>query len=457
MVNIRSKQRKIVGGWTTKSVIIPIAITLAIIHAIVISVIILINVNSSRLSTIMQNYGQYIEDATSLQGGSSLLSETSSIFVLTPLDDNGEVNYRSLIAYANEIKRDRRGKDVLGRFMTYDVNSDVIEKIKIAAESAEQMLVIQRRAIGLVRSVYELPKIPVLDNLPTYELTESELSMTNEERLAYAAKMMYGPEYSSYKQLVSENTTESVGKLRAELSQKSSVASYNITITRIVMWVITILVILILLLTFVFMFRQLVVPLTKFTEKISSGDSLDADHGLYEVRLLASSYNGLLERKGDLENALRSAAETDALTGLPNRFSFNQLLSKKDERGYSVAAFLFDVNFLKITNDTKGHVAGDKLICDAGDCIKECFGNKEGSYCFRFGGDEFAALIKGCSRDEIDGYLEKFEALQKEKGISIATGYAYADEISESGLEKMFLEADKKMYENKATTHKNRI
>lgn len=127
-MNIRSKQRKIVGGWTTKSVIIPIAITLAIIHAIVISVIILINVNSSRLSTIMQNYGQYIEDATSLQGGSSLLSETSSIFVLTPLDGDGEVNYRSLIAYANEIVRDRRGKDVLGRFMTYDVIATLLKK-----------------------------------------------------------------------------------------------------------------------------------------------------------------------------------------------------------------------------------------------------------------------------------------------------------------------------------------
>ena len=47
------------------------------------------------------------------------------------------------------------------------------------------------------------------------------------------------------------------------------------------------------------------------------------------------------------------------------------------------------MNGLKQVNDTQGHEAGDKYICDTADILKECFGEE---YVYRLGGDEFAIV-----------------------------------------------------------------
>lgn len=51
----------------------------------------------------------------------------------------------------------------------------------------------------------------------------------------------------------------------------------------------------------------------------------------------------------------------------------------------------FDVNGLKIVNDSLGHLAGDEVIIAAADCISKTFG-KVGTV-YRVGGDEFVALV----------------------------------------------------------------
>ena len=169
--------------------------------------------------------------------------------------------------------------------------------------------------------------------------------------------------------------------------------------------------------------------------------------------MLALSYNKLLKRRNTLENVLRDAAECDALTKLPNRYSFNRAIDKDDESGYSAAVVLFDINYLKLTNDTQGHLAGDALICRSAECIRKCFGNVYNNNCFRFGGDEFAAIVVDVSPEDIKTMLEKFRDMQKEYNVSIAYGYEYARDIGDTSLRKLFLEADKKMYANKMDTH----
>ena len=167
--------------------------------------------------------------------------------------------------------------------------------------------------------------------------------------------------------------------------------------------------------------------------------------------MVAAAYNDVLKRRDTLDNILRSAAETDALTNLPNRYRFEQYLLESGERGYSMALLLFDVNYLKRTNDTEGHLAGDKLIRTAADCISSCFGE----YCFRFGGDEFAAIVKDCTPEKIDQMVARFEETEKAKNVSISLGYAYAREVGDTTFRQMMDEADKKMYEMKRQNHMN--
>lgn len=90
-------------------------------------------------------------------------------------------------------------------------------------------------------------------------------------------------------------------------------------------------------------------------------------------------------------------AETDALTQLPNRGRFNDVVASKDQADAPWGILLGDVDNLKLVNDTFGHRAGDDLICTVAARIASI---GEPGMSFRLGGDEFAIIVTGeTSRD----------------------------------------------------------
>ena len=127
-------------GVSIRSIILPTALTVAVLHVMIINVIFMINRSSSNLSTIMQNAGMYTQEATSILAGSSLLSETSSNFILMPLTESGEVNVFPLKAYAQELENPRRGHQILEKFQQYDVDPAVLSCVEAAAQSAEALM-----------------------------------------------------------------------------------------------------------------------------------------------------------------------------------------------------------------------------------------------------------------------------------------------------------------------------
>ena len=408
-----------------------------------------------RLSQQMQSAGVHTADATSLLAGSSLLSETTSNFVLMPLAEEGEVNTFPLLAYANELSVERRGDQVLERFRGYHVSEEAFELLSAAAVSANYMMVQQIHAISLVRAVYPLPDQPPLNAIPVRELTEEEKALSDEEKLAEARFLILNSEYARNKQAVSQNVNACVGSMNAASAQAVAETSRRIAVLRVLLWIVTLSIVVILVLNFVILYRQLILPLGAFVRLIETDEALQDGKGLREVRLLASAYNRLLKRRAGLESILRTAAETDALTGLPNRYGFEQYLLESGQSGYAIAVFLFDINYLKTTNDTLGHSAGDKLIRSAAECIYECFGMPGESNCFRFGGDEFAAVEKNCTSERLAEMVERFEAAQQRRGISISWGHAFTEEIGNTTFKNLMEEADKKMYAMKQEFHKS--
>ena len=100
-----------------------------------------------------------------------------------------------------------------------------------------------------------------------------------------------------------------------------------------------------------------------------------------------------------LRQELRHKSITDQLTGLYNRFYFEELAEEfKNNLVLPLTVISADCDRLKKINDKFGHAAGDKYICFARDAIKEKLPEK--SYLFRMGGDEFLALIPGMNRNE---------------------------------------------------------
>ena len=174
------------------------------------------------------------------------------------------------------------------------------------------------------------------------------------------------------------------------------------------------------------------------------------------ILMINSSSGKLSTVMKDAGTYTQDATSLLAGSSLLSETSSNYVLmpvTESGESGYSMAVLLFDINYLKTTNDTMGHLAGDKLIRDAAECIASCFGDGKESNCFRFGGDEFAAVVKNCTPETIRSKVERFQEAEKQHNVSISLGYAYAEEIGETTFKQLLDEADRQMYANKKAAH----
>jgi diguanylate cyclase len=94
-------------------------------------------------------------------------------------------------------------------------------------------------------------------------------------------------------------------------------------------------------------------------------------------------------------HAARSAYEAlhDPLTGLPNRKLFEVRLEEDTRRQAAGAVVLVDLDRFKSVNDTLGHRAGDKLLCEVARRLRDSLRPED--TVARLGGDEFGLLLPG--------------------------------------------------------------
>lgn len=161
---------------------------------------------------------------------------------------------------------------------------------------------------------------------------------------------------------------------------------------------------------------------------------------------------------------LKGIASTDSLTGLENRLSFDNLLKKIEadlDPMSDWVMLMIDVNGLKYTNDTFGHLAGDALIVAAAQTITDAFGAS--GHCFRIGGDEFVVLAN-VGLDKMYKLRRKLKASIDEYNksalyhLSVAVGESCLK--NEFGMRKSIsdwkMDADLNMYRDKSATHQTR-
>jgi diguanylate cyclase (GGDEF)-like protein len=91
-------------------------------------------------------------------------------------------------------------------------------------------------------------------------------------------------------------------------------------------------------------------------------------------------------------------ASTDALTGLPNRRYFDEyvrILSRRRRAEDRVGVLMIDIDRFKRLNDTFGHAVGDHVLREVAQAIASAV--REGDVPARFGGEEFAVLLRNPS------------------------------------------------------------
>lgn len=156
----------------------------------------------------------------------------------------------------------------------------------------------------------------------------------------------------------------------------------------------------------------------------------------------------------------KKLTETDIMTGLLNRRSYENRLEELRNKPEKVSVVVYDINGLKTTNDNKGHMAGDELIMASANCISQIFNDKGKHDTYRIGGDEFVSILN-CDEKEtvlllchVDELTAKWKGVYNE-GLNISYGVASNYENESLSINELIISAEKLMYEDKDEFYKN--
>lgn len=148
------------------------------------------------------------------------------------------------------------------------------------------------------------------------------------------------------------------------------------------------------------------------------------------------------------EQAIHHTANTDSLTGLPNRKMFEERLAELPARGSAgdapYAILLIDLDGFKPVNDTLGHQAGDEVLQTVADRLR----GRHFAHAFaaRLGGDEFVMLVtrpRDCAdlRTMVQALLRELRHIVERGGmrlpITATVGAALCDDAADDPRETL--------------------
>ena len=152
-------------------------------------------------------------------------------------------------------------------------------------------------------------------------------------------------------------------------------------------------------------------------------------------------------------------SERDTLTGLYNRKKLEQKLGeilaarhggfhREADQGRNDYLAVFDIDHFKRVNDNYGHLIGDEVLLTFAGLVRS--GLRDFDWVFRYGGEEFVALVKGVTPEMIVTILERIRAKVEQHvfpqvgQVTVSVGFA---PIADQALPPhIFEEADKALY-----------
>jgi diguanylate cyclase (GGDEF)-like protein len=193
--------------------------------------------------------------------------------------------------------------------------------------------------------------------------------------------------------------------------------------------------------------------LTIFTR--SGGRSFSEDD-VQELEQLALRAGPAIENARRFREA-RQLADLDALTGLHNRRYFHETLAREVSRAQrydrTLALIVFDLDDFKAINDRIGHLAGDSVLADAAERVRDSV--RSADIACRVGGDEFAVILPESTLLDADQLYRRIQQsvsarpIGQEGRLFLSAGVT--DLRPEDDAVSFFQRADEALYRAKET------
>ena len=159
-----------------------------------------------------------------------------------------------------------------------------------------------------------------------------------------------------------------------------------------------------------------------------------------------------------IERQLNVLARSDAVTGLANRYQFNETLplaiARAKRSGLAMALMSFDIDHFKQINDTLGHAAGDAVLREFAARLQHSV--RVTDTVARLGGDEFVIILEGLHSDAepqlvarkiIADVNRPFDNDGAMLAVTASVGLAYGDPAHNAVLVPQLLaQADEALY-----------
>jgi diguanylate cyclase (GGDEF)-like protein len=133
----------------------------------------------------------------------------------------------------------------------------------------------------------------------------------------------------------------------------------------------------------------------------------------FELTKLFAGQASIAMQNAEAHGEVRVRAEQDALTGLRNHGAFQRELGAAVESGRPFAVLMLDLDAFKRFNDTMGHPAGDGLLVEIAAAMAGA--TRDTDRLYRYGGDEFAALLPGADRTAAHEVAERIRRAVRER------------------------------------------
>lgn len=438
---MNEKRQKQVRGIRISAVNLVMIFVSCVLYILLIMATIHISKQYNNVHSSMDEYIAFEENEAFLTEGSTYLTEQVRLYTV-------RLDPEYMERYFTEVNETRRRETALDRLRTLYEGEESYEYLTEALRRSNELMKAEIYAMRLVSTAQGYPEASLPPEVRAVSLSAADRGLSGDEMIQKAREIVFGTSYQDARMRIMasvESSLESMHKTTHEKMLRDS-ASLESTMT-MQRWLISIL-FAETVVTFLLIILLIIKPLQVYINCIKEEKMMKIT-GSYEFKYLALTYNDVFELKNANEVMLRHRAEHDPLTGLINRGGFEQLKNMLQIKGEALGFIMIDVDRFKQVNDGYGHEVGDQVLKKVAGALESKF--RAGDHVARIGGDEFAVILTGMTKDMSAVVTQKIEELNEAlmhpsdglPPVSLSVGGAF----SEDGFtDDLYNQADTALY-----------